>query len=203
MTTLWDVLSWIANCQLAGNDANILGLLWSVILAFVGYRWLRSFPSFKVKPQNKYFWLAPFLLSVTLVVYVQDIVDIGVITPIALAFGRWVEMPASLQPLSPVNFVREYWNVLITIGLFTYVYADKNLFRFLHFTRQSLVWVLAIASFYVCVTAAFGVWNYNLLVDPVRTVYFWVLYPEIRVLWGLLFCSLFKKPRFLDNKRMR
>jgi len=194
--TVWRILSWIANCQLAGNDANIIGLLWAVALSFVGYNHLRKFhsSSFGVNSKKSYFWLIPFLFSITLVVYIQDIVDITIITPIALAFGRWVEMPNYVQPLSIYNFLCVYWNVLLTIGLFTYFYLKQNFLKFLHFTRESLALVFGIAIFYIAITNYFGVWNYNLLVDPLRTVYFWILYPEIRILWGLLYLSILKKP---------
>jgi hypothetical protein len=192
---LWDVLSWIANCQLFFNDANIVGVLWAVALTFIGYRRLKNvdYSKLGIHATRRFTWVLPFLLSVTLVVWVQDLVDIGVITPVALLFGRWVEMPAAVQPLNVVNFVVVYWNVLLTIVVFAYFYGANRFFRLLHFTWESLYWMVLIAAFFVLVLACFGVWNYNLLNGDLRTVYFWAVYPEIRVLWALFFLSVVKK----------
>jgi len=197
--TLWEFLSWVANCQLAGNEVNILGIIWAVMLTWFGYKRFRSFQtvgfsSVGLNDLPSKSVVVPILLAGSIVVWVQSIIDVGLITPIAIVFGRWVELESLVGSLSLWSFIAVYWNVLITIILFTLFFWSKGIYKLLHVTKYSLLLLLIMIVFYASILQTFGVWNYSLLTDPLRTVFFWCVYPEIRMLWGLLFISLLKNP---------
>ena len=199
MSLLWNFLSWIANCQLVLNDVNILGASWAVLVTFLVYKRLNKFQKagfsiLGLKKTDSRSAIIIFLLSVTLVVWIQNIVDLGLITPVALVFGRWIEMEPLVGSLSIWSFLVVFWNVIATIVILSNFYWQKRVYKLFHFTKESFFLIIAMLIFYAIVTKTFGIWNYNLLKDPTRTIFFWVLYPEIRILWALLFLSIIKKP---------
>ena len=197
--SVWDVLSWIANCQLVLNDVNIIGVVWAVGLTLFGYTRFRAFQqrgfaSVGVEDMESTSPIIPFLVSIVFVVWIQSVIDLGVITPIAILFGRWSEMDALLGPLTIWSFCRLYWNVIATIGLLGGFLWQKKLYRLFHFTKQSGGLLIAMVVLCITMTAIFGVWQYNRLTGTLRTTYFWSFYPPIRLLWGLFLMSLLKKP---------
>lgn len=187
---LWDFLSWVANCQLIFNDVNIVGVLWAVTLTLFAFH---RFNQLETK-KSKVHILISFFLAVTSVVWINHVIDLGVVTVVAVFAGRWIEMIPIVGPLTVSSFLYVFWNVIIAILLFTVFFWQNKVFRFFHFTKQSFFLLSTMVLFYASVTAFFNVWNYNLLADPLRTTYFWGMYPGLRILWGLLFVSIIKKP---------
>lgn len=140
-----------------------------------------------------------FLFAIASMVWIQNVVDLGIITSIAVCFGRWVEMAPVVGPLTIQNFLTFYSLCILSIIVITVYFSFQDVWKLFHFTKLSLITLVSMVIFYLIVMMTFGIWDYKQVTDPLRTQFFWLIYPELRILWALLFVTIIKKPETVIN----
>jgi len=198
--SLWDLLSWIANFQLFGKEVNIIGGLWIAVLTLFAYSRFKRFfengflPKPNGKSKQKLWHLIVLLYGFASVLWIQFLLDVGVVTMIAISFGRWVEVTEPWQPLTLLNFVKFYSLTILSFTTISLLFTFQEIWKFFHFTKLTIISLISFATFYIIIMATFQIWSYQQLTDPQRTTFFWIMYPELRILWALVFVSILKNP---------
>jgi ubiquinone/menaquinone biosynthesis C-methylase UbiE len=185
---------------LFGKEVNVIGTLWTAALTLFAYRRFKRFfengflPKPNDKTKQKIWHLLPLLYGFVSVVWIQILLDVGVVTLIAVCFGRWVEVIQAWQPLTLLNFVKAYSFTILSFIIISFLFTFQEFWKFFHFTKLTIISLISFATFYIIIMATFQIWIYQQLADPLRTTFFWTMYPELRILWALVFVSIIKKP---------
>lgn len=208
MNWLQEFLLFVANFQILGNHANILGFFWLISLSLFMYsqfkNLFRSCYSLRCSTCNfsrlccprtnrrKAWHFIIFFLSGYIVFFFQMILDDTITTPINLLFGSWEMREPVLGSFSMFNLLATKWDVYAMILLFALVFYAKGLWRFFHFNKTSLFWLILVVVFSVAVAQTHW-WSHLRFEGWMRAEVFWFSYPEFRILTGFFVASLVRK----------
>jgi len=203
-------LSFVANFQLLGNHANIVGFLWLLILTVFMYSRFKGLfrncyslrcstcnfsrlccPNSK---RNMAWHFVILFLSAYIIFFFQMILDDTITTPINLLFGSWEMRAPVLGSFSLYNLLLTKWDVYAMILIYALVFYVKGLHQFFHFTKYSMFWLILVVAFSLVIASTHW-WNHLRFDGWMRTQVFWLSYPEFRVLTGFFVASLIKKQK--------
>ena len=202
MSWIEEFLFFISSCELLENKANILGFIWLLTLMYFAYgRFKGHFENGYLpnKKTNRKLWIiVVFLVSFYAVFMFQLIFDDLITTPINLLFGSWELRQPVLGPLTFLSFFSTKWDVWAILIIFAFFFYIKGLWQFFRFTKYSAIWLMLIIVFSFVVANQH--WWTHLRYDGwMRVQVFWLSYPEYRILTGLFFSSILKKPKLTDK----
>jgi len=209
MNWLEGFLLWIANFQIFGNHANIIGFLWLLVLTtFIYSRFKGLFKKcYSLRcgtcnfsriccpnsNRNKVWHFTILSLSAYITFFFQMLLDDTITTPINLIFGSWELRQPVLGAFSVYNLWLTKFDVYLMIMLFALVFWVKGFHQFFHFTKYSIFW-LSLVLFFSIIIAQTHWWTHLRFEGDMRILVFWLSYPEFRVLTGFFVASLIKKP---------
>lgn len=199
MDWLYQFLLWVTYQELwNGHSANILGAFWLIALMIMAARRL-SWHCSNIgwaQPSHGYkrvLWLFAVLLFGFLFAFLFQIVtDEFVTVPLSLAFGGWSLMVPTLGPFTIWKLIVFKWDSYMLILVYSSVFFLSGVWKFCHFTKKSLIWLIAIIVF-ASFIYGMGIFYFLNLSGWARIRAFWVSYPPWRILTGFLGASIIKK----------
>ena len=201
MNAIESLLYGIASFEVLGNKANILGFIWLLALWFVAYKRFRGHfaKGYFPQPQQSYkrfLWVfAVLLISFGSVFLLQLLMDDAVTTPISIAFGSWDKLMRDKGDFTLLRLFNFKWDVYGLIFSYLFFFTAARLWQFFQFTKSSLLCLVGVIVFQVAVSGM-QIFGSHMFYDGWQRIWiFWLTYPEYRILSGLLFSSILKKPR--------
>lgn len=178
---------------------NIVGVIWAVALIFLAGRrfsWHFTEAGWK-KPApgaRSYLWIfAMVLFGIVAVFMFQILSDDFITVPISLAFGSWKVLVPGRGDFSFLKLIAFKWDNYAVLAVFSSVFYISGVWKFYHFTKQSLFWLSVTVAFVVLVSSL-HIFTFMQLSGYARLTAFWSTYPLFRIYTGFMFASIIKKP---------
>jgi hypothetical protein len=182
------------------HTANILGLLWLIALMTFAY-WCFSWhfqnsgwpqPSHGSK---RILWVVAIVgFAFVFTFLLQIVTDELIVVPFGIAYGSWNLLSAQLGSFTIWKLIGFKWDSYMLIIVYSGLLFLSGAWKFLHFTKQTLFWLIVIVAFSFWLNSSAHIFYFLNLTGWARIRAFYLSYPVWRILIGFLGASIIKKP---------
>jgi len=190
-----NIILWLYNTipfiQLYGKRANIVGFLWLVCLTFITYAFLPRINPFKNSSKKT--------LVVVSLVFLNLIVSALIVYTFHQYFDyifQVVEVathPSMITGNAPSWSWLTYWfgllwRLILLSLILLWIFKTYGLGKFLSFNRRTLIASILVVSWWIYFLTYYP-YDYAALAGEQRIIVFWATYPELYILYGILYLS--------------
>lgn len=173
----------VPNMQLLESRVNILGVVWVITLIYiVSGQFNHSFTKSRILST---------LFAFSLVMLVQGCLDEMTVF-VNVLFGGWNWFLLRADEFTLIGLLMMRWAIYASIVLTLCIFGTYNLFKYLQFSKLSMFYLsifLVIAFYGGYIHYA----DYGLYLGFERVWRYWLVYPEVKLLWGLFCLSIVRK----------